>query len=147
METNLFDTQAFSAGILFSLAVMLCLLLRAVTQDDHPVIQRANRLALAVAWENGNYSDYDQAIPLGSISGSTLEGLYKEMADYWAGILKISPAMISLDSHFIFDLGGDSLGLIDLIHQLEKANGIKMNTDQIRNYLTLKEMTNYVQTL
>jgi len=47
METNLFDTQAFSAGILFSLAVMLCLLLRAVTQDDHPVIQRANRLALA----------------------------------------------------------------------------------------------------
>jgi hypothetical protein len=47
METNLIDTQAFTAGILFSLAVMLCLLLRAVTQDDHPATQRANRLALA----------------------------------------------------------------------------------------------------
>lgn len=47
METNLFDTQAFTAGILFSLVVMLCLLLHAVTRDDHPVIQRANRLALA----------------------------------------------------------------------------------------------------
>jgi acyl carrier protein len=108
---------------------------------------KTNRLALAIAWENGDYSDYDQAIPLGSISESTLEGLYKEMADYWAGILKISPAMISLDSHFVFDLGGDSLGLIDLIHQLEKAYGIKMNTNLIRNYLTLAEMTNYIQTL
>lgn len=47
METKLFDMQAFSVGILFSLAVMLFLLLRAVTQDDHPATQRANRLALA----------------------------------------------------------------------------------------------------
>lgn len=47
METNLLDREAFTAGILFSLAVMLCLLLRAVTQDDHPATQRANRLALA----------------------------------------------------------------------------------------------------
>lgn len=47
METKLFDMQAFSAGILFSLAVMLVLLLRVVTQDDHPATQRANRLALA----------------------------------------------------------------------------------------------------
>lgn len=47
METNLLAREAFTAGILFSLAVMLCLLLRVVTRDDHPVIQRANRLALA----------------------------------------------------------------------------------------------------
>ena len=69
------------------------------------------------------------------------------MADYWAGILKISPAMISLDSHFVFDLGGDSLGLIDLIHQLEKAYGIKINPDQLRHHLSLKEMTHIIQTL
>lgn len=108
---------------------------------------KTNRLALAVAWENGDYSDYDLAIPLGSIAQSTLEGPYKEMADYWAGILKLSPGMISLDSHFIYDLGGDSLGLIDLIHQLEKASNTKISTDQIRKHLTLKEMTHYFQTL
>jgi acyl carrier protein len=108
---------------------------------------KINRLALAVAWENGDFSGYDLAIPLGSISESTLDGPYKEMADYWSAILKTSPAMISLDSHFVFDLGGDSLGLIDLIHQLEKANGIKINTDQLRHHLTLTEMTNYIQTL
>ena len=108
---------------------------------------KTNRLALAVAWENGDYDDYDLTIPLGSISESSLEGPYKEMADYWAGILKISPAMISLDSHFVFDLGGDSLGLIDLIHQLEKAYGIKINPDQLRHHLSLKEMTHFIQTL
>lgn len=108
---------------------------------------KINRLALAVAWENGDYGDYDLTIPLGSISESTLDGPYKEMADYWAGILKISPAMISLNSHFIFDLGGDSLGLIDLIHQLEKIHGIKIDMAQFRNHLTLTEMTNYIQSL
>lgn len=108
---------------------------------------KTNRLALAVAWENGDYDDYDLAIPLGSISESSLKGPYKEMADYWSAILKISPAMISLDSHFVFDLGGDSLGLIDLIHQLEKAYGIKINPDQLRHHLSLKEMTHFIQTL
>ncbi|WP_026393815.1 non-ribosomal peptide synthetase [Acetobacterium malicum] len=108
---------------------------------------KINRLALAVAWENGDFGDYDLAIPLGSISESSLDGPYKEMADYWSAILKISPAMISLDSHFVFDLGGDSLGLIDLIHQLEKAYGIKINPDQLRYHLTLTEMTHFIQTL
>lgn len=108
---------------------------------------KINRLALAVAWENGDFGDYDLAIPLGSISESSLDGPYKEMADYWSAILKISPAMISLDSHFVFDLGGDSLGLIDLIHQLEKAYGIKINPDQLRHHLSLKEMTHFIQTL
>ena len=108
---------------------------------------KINRLALAVAWENGDYDDYDLATPLGSISESSLDGPYKEMADYWSAILKISPAMISLDSHFVFDLGGDSLGLIDLIHQLEKAYGIKINPDQLRHHLSLKEMTHFIQTL
>jgi Acyl carrier protein len=69
------------------------------------------------------------------------------MANYWAGILKISPALIGLSSHFVYDLGGDSLGLIDLIQQLEKAYALKMNTDQIRNHLTLKEMTDYLKAL
>ena len=108
---------------------------------------KINRLALAVAWENGDYDDYDLATPLGSISESSLDGPYKEMADYWSAILKISPAMISLDSHFVFDLGGDSLGLIDLIHQQEKAYGIKINPDQLRHHLSLKEMTHFIQTL
>lgn len=108
---------------------------------------KINRLALAVAWENGDFGDYDLAIPLGSISESSLDGPYKEMADYWSAILKISPAMISLDSHFVFDLGGDSLGLIDLIHQLEKAYWIKINPDQLRHHLSLKEMTHFIQTL
>lgn len=109
---------------------------------------KINRLALTVAWENGEYNNYDLAIPLGSSTAeSTLHGTYKEMAEYWAKMLKISPALIGPNSHFVFDLGGDSLGLIDLIHQLEKTYGIKMNTDQIRNHLTLKEMTDYIETL
>jgi len=108
---------------------------------------KINRLALTIAWENGDYQDYDQAIPLGNISESTLKGAYQEMANYWAGILKISPALIGPSSHFVYDLGGDSLGLIDLIQQLEKAYALKMDTDQIRNHLTLKEMTDYLKAL
>ncbi|MEA4804476.1 non-ribosomal peptide synthetase [Acetobacterium wieringae] len=108
---------------------------------------KINRLALAVAWENGDYDHYDLAIPLSNVSESTLDGPYNEMANCWADVLKISPAMIGLDSHFIFDLGGDSLGLIDLINQLEQTSGIKINTNQFRNYLTLTEMTNYILSL
>ncbi len=108
---------------------------------------KINRLALAVSWENGDYTTYEQAVPLGCLGESSLEGPYKEMADYWAVILKIAPAMIAPDSHFVFDLGGDSLGLIDLIHQLEMAHGIHINSAQIRNHLTLKEMTDYLQSL
>ena len=108
---------------------------------------KINRLALAIAWENGDYNNYDQALHLGSTTESSLGGPYLEMSEYWAKILKIDPAMIALDSHFVFDLGGDSLSLIDLLHQLEKAYGVTIHTDQIRNRLTLTEMTNYVQTL
>lgn len=108
---------------------------------------KINRLALAIGWENGDYTNYVRAIHLGSTAESALGGPYLEMAEYWAKILKIDPAMIALDSHFVFDLGGDSLSLIDLLHQLEKAYSITVHTDQIRNRLTLKDMTNYVQTL
>jgi acyl carrier protein len=108
---------------------------------------KINRLALAVAWENGDYRDYDLAIPLGGNSESVLDGPYREMADFWSKTLKITPSTIALDSHFIFDLGGDSLSLIDLFYQLEKAYNIRIDTNYIRNNLTLKEMTHYVQTL
>lgn len=105
---------------------------------------KINRLALVVAWENGDYLNYDQAIPLGSTSTSTLAGIYKEMAESWANILKIPPSSISLDSHFVFDLGGDSLGLIDLLNQLEKMHDITIKPEKIRHQLTLKEMTDYI---
>ncbi|WP_041668835.1 non-ribosomal peptide synthetase [Acetobacterium woodii] len=108
---------------------------------------KINRLALAVAWENGDYNHYDLAIPFTSNATSTLDGAYQEMAEYWAEILKIPTALISPESHFIFDLGGDSLSLIDLLNRLEQTYSIKVNTDQIRNQLTLQEMTHYIQTL
>ncbi|MBK5245118.1 MAG: acyl carrier protein, partial [Eubacteriaceae bacterium] len=89
----------------------------------------------------------NQAISLTSAAISDLEGDFKLMAQHWEKVLKIPLADIGLNSHFIFDLGGDSLGLIDLLNQLEKTSGKLLDPDIIRKRLTLKEMTEYFQTL
>lgn len=46
MKTNILESQAFSYGVLFSLAVVLFLLARIATEDDIPINQRAKRLVL-----------------------------------------------------------------------------------------------------
>ncbi|MBC3795606.1 non-ribosomal peptide synthetase [Acetobacterium tundrae] len=106
---------------------------------------KIDRLSLSVAWENGEYQE--RSIPLMQPSTTTLEGDYREMAEYWSRILKVSLSNISLDSHFIFDLGGDSLGLIDLVSQLERINGKTINPEILRSHLTLKEMADYIQSV
>lgn len=106
---------------------------------------KINRLSLALDWEQGNFEN--QAISLTSAAISDLEGDFKLMAQHWGKVLKIPLADIGLNSHFIFDLGGDSLGLIDLLNQLEKTSGKLLDPDIIRKRLTLKEMTEYFQTL
>ncbi|KNZ40494.1 non-ribosomal peptide synthetase [Acetobacterium bakii] len=106
---------------------------------------KINRLTLAIGWEQGDYED--QSFSLAGASLTELDGHYKEMAQHWERILNIPIADISLNSHFIFDLGGDSLGLIDLLYQLEKTYGKILDPDVIRRRLTLKEMTDYFQAL
>jgi len=106
---------------------------------------KINRLSLSVAWENGEYQDI--AIVLTKPSDLTLEGDCRKMAEYWSRILKVPLSNISPDSHFIFDLGGDSLGLIDLVSQLERIDGKTINPEILRSRLTLKEMTDYIQSI
>jgi len=106
---------------------------------------KINRLSLALDWEQGNFEN--QAISLTSAAIIDLDGSYKLMAQHWEKVLKIPLADIGLTSHFIFDLGGDSLGLIDLLNQLEKTSGKLLDPDIIRKRLTLKEMTDYFQTV
>jgi acyl carrier protein len=106
---------------------------------------KTDRLALALGWENGAYQRH--AIALSQSAPTTLEGDYQEIAASWAQVLRIPLSAISLDSHFIFDLGGDSLGLIDLICRLEKSYDLTIEPENLSQRLTLKEMTDYLKTL
>lgn len=106
---------------------------------------KTDRLSLSLAWENGEFQN--NALALMDCSATTLAGDYKEMAEYWAKVLKIPLSAISLNSHFVFDLGGDSLGLIDLVCQLETTFGKAIDSDSIGSRLTLKEMVDYLQTV
>lgn len=96
--------------------------------------------------EKADYQYFNSIIPLRNTNESSLNGFYREIADHWAKILKISPTSIEMNNHFIFDLGGDSLMLIDLLNQFETIYNIPIIINQIKEYLSLKEMTDYLET-
>ncbi|WP_090245852.1 non-ribosomal peptide synthetase [Eubacterium barkeri] len=101
---------------------------------------KINRLALSFALEQG---DYAQAFfTLGDGPGEALTGKYAEMADVWSQVLGISAEGMGMDTHFVLDLGGDSLGMADLLWRLEKKAGHPVNIDYIEGHLTLGDFTN-----
>jgi acyl carrier protein len=106
---------------------------------------KTDHLKLSSTWENGEY--LTEAISLHDPTFSTLQGLYKEMADNWSEILKLPNTSIALEHHFIFDLGGDSLSLFDLIYRIETKYDIIIDSETIFDQLTLKEMTDYIHSL
>ncbi|MEG0074675.1 MAG: non-ribosomal peptide synthetase [Eubacterium sp.] len=104
---------------------------------------KIDRLALNMALEKGAYQQ--QKIIFNQKVDGQLSGRYYEMAVLWAKVLDISVNTITMDSHFIFDCGGDSLTMMDLLWQIEKKTGIAFSARNFTEKLTLKKMTNEIQ--
>jgi len=56
-------------------------------------------------------------------------------------------AEITMDTHFVDDLGADSLDLFQIISELEEAFGIEFNQDDLDKVATVGDAVNYVQNL
>jgi len=54
---------------------------------------------------------------------------------------------ITMDTHFVDDLGADSLDLFQIISELEEAFGIEFNQDDLDKVATVGDAVRYVQNL
>ena len=52
---------------------------------------------------------------------------------------------ITMDTHFVDDLGADSLDLFQIISELEEAFGMEFNQDDLDKIATVGDAVNYVQ--
>jgi len=56
-------------------------------------------------------------------------------------------ADIAMDTHFVDDLGADSLDLFQIISELEEAFGMAFNQDDLDKIATVGDAVNYVQNI
>lgn len=103
---------------------------------------KTNRMALTVGWEQGLYKQ--AAFNMTGAGDTQLEGDQLILARLWARVLDASVNSIAPYSHFIFDLNGDSLAVMDLIWQIEKELGVVITANELQETLTLEEMTQVV---
>lgn len=102
---------------------------------------KIDRLALSFGLEQG---DYAQALfTLGNAQGEALTEDEAEMAVLWSQVLGIPLASITPNSHFVLDLGGDSLAMADLHWRLEKKTGESLEPEGMPIDLTLRSWTRY----
>lgn len=103
---------------------------------------KTDRLTLAVNWEKGLFEN--KAHSLGPEVDQEIDASCLELAQIWSQILKIPLSQIGSDSHFINDLGGDSLYFSDLIGHLERKYQKEYDFESFRNNLTLAEMNDFL---
>lgn len=100
---------------------------------------KIDRTLLTLDLARGAYSE--ELFSLGTREGGTPTEAYATMAQLWSEVLNSPEEAIVMESHFILDLGGDSLGIADLLWRLEKLTGKSPNFEVVKDHLTLKEMT------
>ena len=59
--------------------------------------------------------------------------------------LGVKEEKITLDAHFIEDLGADSLDTVELIMQFEEDFNIEIPDEKAENILTVKQAYNYIK--
>lgn len=74
--------------------------------------------------------DYEDPYKTEDLYGSDLMSLRAIIKDYIAGVLSISAAEIGDESHFIEDLGGDSLSSLELLIKLEEKYDIAIPDEE-----------------
>ena len=60
--------------------------------------------------------------------------------------LKIDPEVVTLEAHFIDDLGADSLDLVELIMAFEEEFGGEISDEEAQKITTVGEAVSYIDT-
>ncbi|MEJ5283694.1 MAG: acyl carrier protein [Brevinematia bacterium] len=68
-----------------------------------------------------------------------------EIKNIIAEILKISPADISENTHFVEDLKADSLSLLEILFEIEKKFNINFPPEETSGLLTISKIREYLE--
>ena len=73
--------------------------------------------------------------------------MYEQFVDLLVDELQINRDEINMDSELSGDLGINSIELADLVMLCEDKFGIEINDDDIRQFTTVSDVVNYLETL
>ena len=73
--------------------------------------------------------------------------MYEKLVKLLVDELQIEEEKISMDAELSNDLGINSIELADLVWQCEEAFGIQFGDDDIRNFTTVGDVVNYLESL
>ena len=73
--------------------------------------------------------------------------MYEKFANLLVDELQIDRDEISMDAELSNDLGINSIELADLVMICEDRFGIEINDDDIRKFITVGDVVNYLETL
>jgi len=58
--------------------------------------------------------------------------------------LKVDPEVVTLEAHFIDDLGADSLDLVELIMAMEEEFSLEISDEDAEKLQTVQDAVNYI---
>ncbi|MCX5917856.1 MAG: acyl carrier protein [Deltaproteobacteria bacterium] len=58
--------------------------------------------------------------------------------------LKVDPEVVTLEAHFIDDLGADSLDLVELIMAMEEEFSLEISDEDAEKIQTVQDAVNYL---
>lgn len=132
------SAAARALGAARSLPITACGSLEEIPQTPKGA---PDRVALAVAWESG---EYDSLLFAPDLSGTPPhDSDMQPLATLWARALASPRRNFAPEADF-FALGGDSLKLIDLACALEDETGVWFEPFELARRSTLREMADYI---
>lgn len=73
--------------------------------------------------------------------------MFERIRDLIAHHLELSPALITMDTNVMEDLGADSLDVAELVMTLEEEFGIFITDEQASEMTTVGDIVRYLDTL
>ena len=75
------------------------------------------------------------------------EEIYEKIASVLEELFEVDPAQITPDANLYQDLDIDSIDAVDLVVELKKVTGKKIQPDDFKAVRTVQDIVNAVQTL
>lgn len=76
---------------------------------------------------------------------ASIEGIESKITEIISKKLDIDKEKVKKESHFINDLGADSLDTVELIMEIEDAFGINIPDEDAQNIQVVQDAINYVR--
>ena len=71
-------------------------------------------------------------------------GVEKRVMEIIVAQLKVDPEVVTLEAHFIDDLGADSLDLVELIMAMEEEFSLEISDEDAEKIQTVQDAVNYI---